>query len=607
MVSKVSYKQIHMFKIIKNFDFLDFSQKKIISGFIVIQVFLALIDLFGIILISLASILIISILTKREINSEYLTILEFLHLGDFPLEKNMTILAVFTLVFFILKTFLTIAINRLVSKFLASLAVSLSSNLFLNFSEDEIQKYAEFDEMEINYALNEGVSYGIIGIIGSFISLISEMVSLILVLVFLLLISVSMTLWLLLTTIVYGLSINYSTGRKNSKLSIRHTKLINAGHTLFSDFSKMNRELHASGNIRNSRDLFKQNQERSTQSYATLLYFQSLPKLILELLIVGTVSGLVIVSLVTNDFYSALSEIFIFFAALTRLAPTILRFQQAYFGVNYYFGHSGKFFEVNNYFNARATQRGNQKFLETSKTDLVIDLVDVDFKYARGNRLILEDISFKINQGDFVAFVGASGAGKSTLCDLVLGLLMPSRGRVTINGIDAKDFVYSHPGKIAYVPQSVNLISGSIARNVALGDVDPSPRQIEDALRRSGLEKLIDVSFLESNTETKPSLSGGEIQRIGLARALLSSPRVIILDEPTNSLDQVSIDLISKTLEQCRKQKITLIVVAHQLETITKADRILYLEEKRIKSVGTFEEVRKSIPSFDYQAKRQRF
>jgi ABC-type multidrug transport system fused ATPase/permease subunit len=214
--------------------------------------------------------------------------------------------------------------------------------------------------------------------------------------------------------------------------------------------------------------------------------------------------------------------------------------------------------------------------------------------------------TYWIAAGEFVAVVGPSGAGKTTLVDMILGIKKSEIGNVKIGGQDVSETLDKWPGAISYVPQSVSVFNGSIRENISIGY---SADEVADTLIIDSLKfaSLYDfILSLDDGINTKigengANLSGGQKQRLGIARAMISKPKLLILDEATSALDgQIELD-ISESLNDLKKE-MTLIVVAHRLSTVRKADKVVYLENGKIVCSGTFEEVRKNVPNFEKQA-----
>ncbi len=219
---------------------------------------------------------------------------------------------------------------------------------------------------------------------------------------------------------------------------------------------------------------------------------------------------------------------------------------------------------------------------------------------------ILNDISFTIPPGSSMAFVGSTGAGKSTLADVLLGVLRQDTGTVSIGGLTPREAITKWPGAIAYVPQLVALVPGTVRQNVALGLPDPT---INDDLVWEALNRAHLAGFLEDYREGLDTfigergfkLSGGQRQRLGIARALYTRPRLLVLDEATSALDADTELAIIETLQELEGH-VTTITVAHRLATVRFADQLVYLERGRIVARGTFEDLRYQSSEFDHQA-----
>lgn len=223
------------------------------------------------------------------------------------------------------------------------------------------------------------------------------------------------------------------------------------------------------------------------------------------------------------------------------------------------------------------------------------------------DRPALSNISLSIGVGESVALVGNTGAGKSTLADVVLGVLLPSSGEIKISGLQPLEVVGVWPGDMAYVPQDVKVLSGTVRENVALGI---PPDEIDDTLVWEALERAHLADFLAQDRmgidtkvgENDAQLSGGQRQRLGIARGLYSRPKLLVLDEATSALDAETEQSITETLDSFADE-VTLIVIAHRLATVRNCNQVIYLHEGKVISSGPFEHVRNSVPDFDKQAK----
>jgi ATP-binding cassette, subfamily B, bacterial len=225
-----------------------------------------------------------------------------------------------------------------------------------------------------------------------------------------------------------------------------------------------------------------------------------------------------------------------------------------------------------------------------------IKFEDVGFDYPDGTH-VLHGIDFEANPGQMVALVGLTGAGKTTLVSLIPRFYQATSGRVLIDGVDVRNYrIRSLREKIAIVLQDPVLFSGTIADNLRYGRLDATPQEIEEAARAAHAHEFISHLPKQYDTEIAEAgggLSGGERQRLSVARAILKNSPVLILDEPTSSLDAISEEIVFAALRRLRAGRTT-IVIAHRLSTVRDADRILVLDGGRIAAQGRHEELLKT-------------
>jgi ABC-type bacteriocin/lantibiotic exporter with double-glycine peptidase domain len=236
-----------------------------------------------------------------------------------------------------------------------------------------------------------------------------------------------------------------------------------------------------------------------------------------------------------------------------------------------------------------------------------IEMASIDFKYNANSKFVIENLNLIVEPGELIAVVGPSGSGKTTLIDIMLGVVVPDSGRVKVSDIDISNLPLIFPGASAYVPQEVQIINGTIRENLALGyNLNEIPEvNFWNVLTETGLSEFV------LNTQDKldtylgdegNKLSGGQKQRLGIARALLTKPKLLVMDEATSALDSQSEKTISNILESIRGES-TIVLIAHRLSTVRKADKVIYLNAGKIIASGTFDEVRSLVPNFDDQAK----
>jgi ATP-binding cassette, subfamily B, bacterial len=222
-----------------------------------------------------------------------------------------------------------------------------------------------------------------------------------------------------------------------------------------------------------------------------------------------------------------------------------------------------------------------------------VRLEEVEFEYREG-RPVVRDFSVVVPGGSVVALVGRSGAGKTTVTDLVARFHDPTRGRILVNGTDVRDFrLRTYRDLLALVQQDVFLFDGSVRDNIAYGRHGATAAEVEDAARRANAHEFIVKLPQQYETfvgERGVKLSGGQQQRLAIARAILASPQILILDEATSNLDTESEQLIQASMATLLAGRTTF-VIAHRLSTIRRADLILLMEDGRVTERGTHEQL----------------
>lgn len=232
---------------------------------------------------------------------------------------------------------------------------------------------------------------------------------------------------------------------------------------------------------------------------------------------------------------------------------------------------------------------------------------DISFAYPTSEKAVVAHLSLEIAAGTSVAFVGPTGAGKTTAVDLILGLLEPASGRVLVDGVDIRDAMTNWQHQIGYIPQTIFLLDDTIKRNIAFGISDD---QIDDA----AIEKAVRLAQLEDFVRSQPKgldsvvgergvrLSGGQRQRIGIARALYHDPAVLVMDEATAAVDNVTERRLMEALDQAKEGR-TFIMIAHRLSTVVDCDVIYLMKGGVLQASGKFEELRRSDADFEAMAR----
>jgi ATP-binding cassette subfamily B protein len=337
-------------------------------------------------------------------------------------------------------------------------------------------------------------------------------------------------------------------------------------------------------------DIFAKANFKKARSQAINEIIQQSPRYIFEA--IGIV--LVVVLIIFWNYFlensNTIIEAFPTLAALTIGAQKILPLINIlYLNFSVFKGNVYQVDEVTNILN-RYKEKEKLKSLVSEKKINFNNLIlfkNVSFAYKDSKECILEDISFEIKKGSKVGIIGKSGEGKSTLLDLLMGLLEPKSGNIYIDGIKLSAMtVSSWQSKISHVPQKLFLSDSSFLENIALGKLieDIDIQKVELASKKARLHDFIknfNKEYNEQVGERGIKLSGGQIQRVGLARSLYKNSEVIIFDEATNSLDIETEKLIMKELYDLNKN-LTIIIVAHRLDTLSQCDLIFEVKNKKI-------------------------
>ncbi len=223
-----------------------------------------------------------------------------------------------------------------------------------------------------------------------------------------------------------------------------------------------------------------------------------------------------------------------------------------------------------------------------------IHFKEVSLRYDKGKSIVLDNLDFSIKKDLLTAIVGESGSGKTSILNLLLKVLEPTTGEILIDGVQLKDVdTNKWYGRIGYVGQEVFMFNGTIRENVLFGMENCSDSEIYKALEMANAMEFVEKCDKRLDTiigDNGVKLSGGQRQRLSIARALLRKPDILIFDEATSAVDNISERFIKETIKRLHKQ-ITIINVAHRLSTIKDADEIIVLKDGKVKEVGRFEEL----------------
>jgi ABC-type multidrug transport system fused ATPase/permease subunit len=348
-------------------------------------------------------------------------------------------------------------------------------------------------------------------------------------------------------------------------------------------------------------DKFEQVERRAFGREAHFTFLASLPMLALETVITLSMLGIVAhVMLVSGGGPAGLAAVGLLAAALFRLLPMALRMMSSLQLMNV-----GKA-SLETIASEIEMHEPRVRVAEVAPDERLrdwrqIQLVDVGFQYPDGT-IALRGITLSIQRGEFIGITGPSGSGKSTLMLILLGLLKPTEGSISVDGCSLEDptTVRRWQNGIGYVPQGLFLVDGTLAENVAFGTPKPDSARVREVLEIAQLNDY--VSSQREGIDAPigdygERLSGGQKQRVVIARALYRDPDLIAFDEATSTLDVLSENALTKHVLRYKATK-SMIAIAHRLVTIQHCDRIIYLEDGRLHGFGPFDELKQSSSGF---------
>ena len=505
-------------------------------------------------------------------------------------NNNQSSYIYLTLIFFIslfvIKFLFVIIFNKIKFYFIYSVSTNLQYRLLKKymFSNWEFLTNHNSALLIRNIQSEVGLMKG--QVYQPIIDLFSEIILSLGIILLLILYEPKLSIILLVVFGVAGLLINFIFKQKLINLSIERLKYAgNAIKSLMEIFSTI-REIK----IYNKYNFFLNRYNYFNKFHAKIIKDVSninlYPRNFLELISIIFLSVLIIVSIkIGVTFDKLLVIIGLYVASAYRLLPSLSKILQ---GIQNF--RIGKRVLDNIYEQIQTkdtTEENNfYKSDEEIKFDKEIHLKNISFNYKKGSKKIITDTDFRINKNENIGFVGKSGEGKSTIIDFVLGLLTPTEGQFLVDGVAINSSSLNWRKKIGYVGQSINLLDENIYQNILFGNLnnEKNLEKVKNIINQCELRELENDLNLQKNQslgEKASKLSGGEIQRIGIARALFNSPEILIMDEATNSLDKLTEKKILHMIYKL-SQKITLIIISHDIENLSQCDKIFELRNNKI-------------------------
>ena len=574
-----------------------------------VQIVMGFVDLAGVAVIGILGALAVNGIQSKGPGERVASVLELFGLGDQTFQTQAAVLGILATILLLGRTIFSVFFTRKTLFFLSHKGAKASSELISKLLSQSLLEIQSRTTQQTLFAVTNGVSVIMLGVVGTAVTIIADGSLLLILSIGLFIVDPTMALGTVLMFGIIGFILykilNLRTkvlGAKNTELSIESNEKILEVLNSYRESMVHNRRDHYANEIGSMR--YKLGNVQAENSFIPYI-----SKYVIESALVFGGLLLSAVQFLLQDAAQAVATLTVFMAAGSRIAPAALRLQQASLAIK------GSLAQAKPTLELMASLEGVELSSISDQSPRIdhigfiptIEVEDLYFRYPNSEFVAVNGQKFSITAGSSVAVVGSTGAGKTTAVDLILGLLEPENGSVLISGMKPQDAIVRWPGAISYVPQDVVISNGTVRENVGLGYKSEfvSEKLVWDAIKAAQLENYVNSLPLGLDTqvgERGTRMSGGQRQRLGIARALFTKPKLLVLDEATSALDGETEAAISKAIQDLRGS-VTVIMIAHRLSTVRNADSVIYMNKGQVKSIGTFEEVRAAVPDFDRQAK----
>jgi ABC-type multidrug transport system fused ATPase/permease subunit len=594
--------------VLKSWKLLSKKEKYIVKSTSFIQIFLNLLDLIGIALIATLGALSVQTLGSGGMGNRVGKVISLLNLDSFTFQIQIAFIGVLTSAVFISKTLISAYLVRFTFLFFSRKSTEISAELMTKIVNKKFSKNLENSSQEMLYAATTGVNALMTGILATSINVLSDMTLFVILVSGLFIIDPGVSITIVCIFLLIGIVLYRLINQRAENLGRLSSDLTILNNLKVLEMLQSYKEIIVRGREKFYIDKIVQNRNKLGDVNAELSFQPLISKYVIELASILGILTLAISQFATKDAVYSFAILGTFIAAISRITPSLLRIQQGLLSIKANSGiaeNTISLIEGLQQIKANDTKVSNIDF-NNSNFIPSIKLKNIFFSYSELSSFKLKAINLEVLPGEIVALVGPSGAGKTTLAELILGLIQPDTGVIEINGVSPEDAIQKWPGSISYVPQNVFISSGTVKENICMG--------FEAELARTDLiwscinsAQLSDVVLKLPNGidtelgENGEKISGGERQRIGIARALYTNPKILVLDESTSSLDSQTEKKFADSIINLRNE-VTVIIIAHRLSTLKSVDKIVYIDNGQVLSIGTFDQVRNEVLDFAKQA-----
>lgn len=589
----------------------------ILAAATLLQMLLALLDLAGVLALGLVAASAASAATGTPLSTGGIPLLSEL----VPTDASATIVLAFVAaILLVSKSIISLFLTRRIFRFIANRQAMIAGSIAERLLSRPLLELQIRSSQETTAALTTGVNAVTIGTLGPATVVGGELALVIAMGVGLTLVDPFVALFTVLFFGAVALLLQQVLGNWAQRLGLSTTEAEIGSMESMQNALGTYRESTVSGRRGLLISQFKNLRWQAARVQADTYVLYQVGKYVFEVSLIIGGGILVLIMTLTRDVTTAVAIIAVFLTSSSRIFPSLMRMQMSLAKIRESAGTAEYTYKLVDALDVSESTSVTPAIIKMSGAEFnkeihsgykgflgSITCSNVAVTYPGSGNPALTDVSLSVSPGESIALVGMTGSGKTTLTDVLLGLIHPEFGHVEISGVDPSEAIQRWPGAIAYVPQEVKLITGTVRQNVALGI--PSG-EIDDSLVWGALERAHLAEFLVQDRlgletqvgEHGVQLSGGQRQRLGIARGLYSRPRLLFLDEATSALDAETEQAVTSTLESLVGE-VTLVVIAHRLATIRNFNQVVYMNGGRVVAKGTFEEVRSLVPDFDSQAR----
>tara|TARA_B100001250_G_C19816734_1_gene798814 strand:- start:3268 stop:5025 length:1758 start_codon:yes stop_codon:yes gene_type:complete len=477
------------------------------------------------------------------------------------------------------------------NKLILELNFNLNNRLFKKYLNSSYLFYSKNNSSELIKNIIGEVPR-VVQLIGALISLAREFLILSFIIILLIFFDSESSIYMILILGISGYLILKLTKQTVVKEGFIRSKfqgsLLKTLNQTFNSF----REIILSWNQNKFSKIFNISQFKLLNSTKKITIITSMPRLILEIIVIAALSIFILFALRQNEnLVGILPIISLYAVAAARLSPSLQKFVADTQQIRYCHPALENIYNEFRSINLNSKNISNKKSSEEINFDnYEVKIEKINFQYPNENNEVLKNISFSFKKGEIIGIVGKSGSGKTTLMNLLLGLLEPTNGKISVNNIDLKYCLESWQKKIGYVSQSVYLLDESIKNNISYFS---SEFEMNENAKIKKIYKVIEDSQLSKFIKGLPDgidtiigengvrISGGQKQRIGIARALYSDVSLIFFDESTSSLDSETESLLLNEISKLKRDK-TIILISHKESTLKFCDKVIFISDGKI-------------------------